>query len=179
MFIFSNSGLRRVTLAMLLACLPLAAVPADEEDDEDEGYEVHTTLDEVRDLQALGARAAELGVPILLMFASVDCDYCERLEAEVLGPMRLAGEDPRRVLLRKVILESARPVRDFDGQSLGVEQLAARRGVGMVPTLYLLAPDGRELVPKIVGYTSPDFYPAYLDSAIDVARELMRRSKGR
>jgi len=96
----------------------------------------------------------------------------------VLGPMTLAGDDPRRVLLRKVMLETVDSLRDFQGRAISADELARRYGVGMVPTLYLLDGDGRELVPRIVGYTSPDFYPAYLDQAIEVARELLRQGEG-
>ncbi len=159
-------------LAATLLCLFAGLALADEGE---AGDGPHTRLTEVGDLQALGAVARQAGVPILLMFASEECPYCERLEAEVLGPMTLAGDDPRRVLLRKVMLETADGLRDFQGRAVSADELARRKGVGMVPTLYLLDGEGRELVPRIVGYTSPDFYPAYLDQAIDVARGLMRR----
>jgi len=151
-----------------LFALPLAA---------DDGLqnEPHTVLPQIDDLQALGEHARQQGVPILLMFASEECPFCERLEAEVLGPMRLAGDDPRRVLLRKVMLETATELRDFQGRGTTAGELAQRREVDMVPTLYLLDAEGHALVPKMVGYTSPDFYPAYLDQAIEVARTLMQR----
>ena len=170
----SNALFRQVLFAALLTlfCPPLLA---DEEDESDDAA-AHTLLTEVVDLQALGQRARAVGVPILLMFASEDCHYCERLEAEVLGPMKFAGEDPQRVLLRKIMLETPRPLRDFQGREVEAGELAAAYRADVVPTLYLLDAEGRALVPKIVGYTSPDFYPAYLDQAIDVARTLMRRA---
>ena len=160
---------RWLTLALL--CLFVGPLLADEDEDGP-----HTVLIEVSDLQALGRIARETGVPVLLMFAREDCHFCERLEAEVLGPMRLAGDDPRRVLLRKIMLETPDSLRDFQGRGISADELARQKGVGMVPTLYLLDGDGRELVPRIVGYTSPDFYPAYLDQAIDVAHARLRQA---
>ncbi len=133
------------------------------------------TIEEVHDFQALGREAAAHRVPILLMIASEDCHYCERLEEEVLAPMRLDGADPRDVLLRKLTLEDSAPVRDFQGQRVSAEEMAMRFHYSVTPTLFLLDPEGRSLVPPIAGYTSPDFYPAYLDQAIDVARRLLRR----
>ena len=162
---------------LVLALLCLFAGPALANEDDRAGNGPHTVLMEASDLQALGRIVREAGVPILLMFASEDCHFCERLEAEVLGPMKLAGDDPRRVLLRKIMLETPDSLRDFQGRNISSDELARRKKVGMVPTLYLLDGDGRELVPKIVGYTSPDFYPAYLDQAIDVARARLRQSK--
>ena len=169
-----NSIIRQGSALILLGLFTLPVL-ADEDDMAEDGP--HTQLTEVSDLQALGRIVYEAGVPILLMFASEDCHFCERLEAEVLGPMTLAGDDPRRVLLRKVMLETPDSLRDFQGREISADELARRKGVGMVPTLYLLDGNGRELVPKIVGYTSPDFYPAYLDQAIDVARARLRQSK--
>ncbi|HHH49262.1 MAG TPA: hypothetical protein ENK51_10305 [Gammaproteobacteria bacterium] len=166
----------RQGFVLVLLGLFAGPVPADEEGAENGP---HTRLVEVDDLQALGQTARQAGVPILLMFASEECPYCERLEAEVLGPMVLAGDDPRRVLLRKVMLETADSLRDFQGRMVSADELARRKGVDMVPALYLLDGTGRELVPRIVGYTSPDFYPAYLDQAIDVARGLLPRGEGR
>ncbi len=160
-------------LALALLCLFAGPVLSDEDDTAEDGP--HTALTEVDDLQALGRMVHEASVPILLMFASEDCHFCERLEAEVLGPMKLVGDDPRRVLLRKIMLETPDSLRDFQGREISADELARRNKVDMVPTLYLLDGDGRELVPKIVGYTSPDFYPAYLDQAIDVARVLLRQ----
>jgi len=171
-----QNSIIRQWLALVLLCLFAGPALADEDEATDGP---HTRLTEVGDLQALGRAAREAGVPILLMFASEVCPYCERLEAEVLGPMTLAGDDPRRVLLRKVMLETVESLHDFQGREVSANELARRKKVAMVPTLYLLDGDGRELVPKMVGYTSPDFYPAYLDQAIDVARELLRQGEGR
>lgn len=161
---------------LALLCSVVGPLMADEHD-KDEADAPHTLLPEVDDLMALGETARDAGVPILLMFASEDCPFCERLEAEVLGPMRLVGDDPRRVLLRKVMLESPTVLHDFRGRETTVGELAGLKKVYVVPTLFLLDAEGRELVPKMVGYTSPDFYPAYLDQAIDVARELLRQGE--
>lgn len=132
-------------------------------------------IEEARDFQALGRVAAEHGVPILLMIASEDCTYCEQLEEEVLAPMRLAGADPREVLLRKLTIESPGAVRDFQGQAIGAGAMAERFHYSVTPTIYLLDAEGHELVPPIPGYTSPDFYPAYLDQAIAAASQLLQR----
>ena len=43
----------------------------------------------------------------------------------------------------------------------------------MTPTIALVNADGEALVPNIIGYQSPDFYPAYLEQAIDVSREII------
>jgi thioredoxin-related protein len=129
----------------------------------------------VEDLAAVAADARRSGVPILLVFAAEDCEYCQRLEDEVLGPMRLAGVEPGRVILCKVMLEDYQQLRDFQGHTLSASSYARRHKVQVTPTVALVNAEGKPLVPNIVGYQSPEFYPAYLDQAIEVSRELVAR----
>lgn len=168
--------LRRIVMlgiGIVCAGLALAAAAADDEyadsDTVAEALRVTTT----EDLAALGVLAQEKGVPILLMFSTEDCGYCKRLEAEVLGPMRKAGVDPQRVILRKVMLDSYGSLRDFSGHKRSAESFGTRRGIDVVPTLELVDAGGKPLVPKIVGYQTPGLYDEYLDQAIDVSLSLL------
>ncbi len=127
------------------------------------------------DMTVLSKLSRENGVPILLMFATENCHYCKRLETEVLGPMRLAGIDPQRVILRKVMMEKYDTLRDFKGRERNAENFVIDRGVEVVPTLQLVDATGKELVPQIVGYQTPGLYDDYLEKAIDVSQALLRK----
>ncbi len=127
------------------------------------------------DMTVLSKLSHENGVPILLMFASEDCYYCKRLETEVLGPMRLAGIDPQRVILRKVMMDKYDTLRDFSGRERNAENFGIDRGVEVVPTLQLTDATGRELVSKIVGYQTPGLYDDYLEKAIEASQALLKR----
>ena len=48
--------------------------------------------------------------------------------------------------------------------------LAAALGIRLAPTVVFLGPDGSELAERLVGYSSPDFYGAYLEQRIEQAR---------
>lgn len=128
-----------------------------------------------QNMSALGRLARENGVPILLMFSTEHCTYCKQLEAEVLGPMRLSGVDPKRIVLRKVMMDEYETLRDFSGRERNAESFSISRGVEIVPTLQLVDAEGNELVPKIVGYQTPGLYSAYLEKAIDVSQSLLKR----
>jgi len=149
--------------------------PVEMDEDEDllvpEKLRLVTSLD----MTILSKLSRENGVPILLMFASEDCHYCKRLETEVLGPMRLSGIDPQRVILRKVMMDKYDTLRDFSGRERNAENFAIDRGVEVVPTLQLVDAMGRELVPKIVGYQTPGLYDVYLEKAIDVSQTLLEK----
>ena len=167
--------LHRSALAALLSvglCMPLAA-----EVELDDGDEVRVdpalVLPIADDLAALGAAAQRASVPILLMYSTSDCEYCAHLESEVLGPMRLSGADPRRVIVRKVVMEEYESLRDFSGQKRNTDSYGRVQGVFVVPTVALVDGQGKDLVPKIVGYQTPGLYEKYLDQAIETSRQIL------
>jgi hypothetical protein len=93
----------------------------------------------------------------------------------VLGPMRKAGIDPKRVILRKVMMDEYDTLRDFSGCERNAESFSIYRVVEIVPTLQLVDAEGNELVPKIVGYQAPDLYGDYLEKAIEVSQGLLEK----
>lgn len=164
-----------LTCVLVIACT--GVVIAAEESDMDYGIE-DAVPEKLRvamtdDLVAVGALSQENGVPILLMFSTEDCMYCKRLEAEVLGPMQKSGVDPKRVILRKVMMDEYDTLRDFSGHERNAESFAINRGVEIVPTLELVDATGKTLVPKIIGYQTPGLYGDYLEKAIDVSQSLL------
>lgn len=172
---FLLGKLRLLVCVLAAACASIAL--AAEESDMDYGTAVPAQLRVAMtdDLAAVGALSQEKGVPILLMFSTEDCSYCKRLEAEVLGPMRKAGIDPKRVILRKVMMDEYDTLRDFSGDTRNAESFGITRGVEIVPTLELIDSTGKALVPKIVGYQTPGLYGSYLEKAIEVSQSLLEK----
>lgn len=159
---------------MLLTISPLLADPPDS--DKQANVISKHSLPIIRDLAALGEESRRAGVPILLMFSSESCGYCKRLEEEVLRPLRLSGIDPQQVLVRKVMLDEYETLRLFSGKSQEADRYASsEHGVSVVPTVALLDSNGKQLVPKIVGYNTPGLYEGYLDEAIKVSNQLLKQ----
>lgn len=152
------------------------AMAVDLEMDDDDAYvEPSLVLPVAENLEALGNSSRNATVPILIMYSTEDCQFCARLESEVLGPMRLSGADPEKVIVRKVLMEDYETLRDFNGKERDAESYAIERGVEVVPTVVLVDENGAELVPKIVGYQTPGIYDAYLDKAIEVSQMLLEQ----
>lgn len=135
-------------------------------------------LEPVDDLQALGADAAERGVPIVLAVTRRECGYCATLKREILEPLRLAGDDPRRVLIRELMVDSEARVIAFGGAATTAQALANAYDAPFTPTVLLIGPDGAELAERIVGINTPEMYGWYLDRSIDEATAALRRGRG-
>lgn len=129
-----------------------------------------------RDFQALGERAEARDLPILLMFSSPYCSYCEVVEEEFLVPMLRGGHYDDRVLIRKVQMTVGnRELADFQGGTVTVDDLAARYDVDLTPTVVFLDSEGRPLAEKLVGITTVDYYGGDLDEGIDTALRRLQR----
>ena len=176
----TRSAAKYYLLAGLVIAGPLfysvaMAVDLDDESDNEAYVEPSLVLPIAEDLEALGSSSLSATVPILLMYSTEDCPFCARLESEVLGPMRLGGADPERVIVRKVVMEEYETLRDFSGKKRDAESYAVGQGVEVVPTVVLVDEKGNELVPRIVGYQTPGLYETYLDEAIKVSQTLLEQ----
>jgi len=128
-----------------------------------------------RDLALAGRQAGRACVPLLLEFAADDCDYCTLLEEEVLNPTLLNRDYEQRVLMRKLVLDRGIKLRDFAGKSINASDLANQYRVFVTPTLLFVDSKGRELAERMIGVTTLEFYGGYLDQALDVAQEKLRK----
>lgn len=130
------------------------------------GEENAATVAVANDLKSIAATAHSDKLPILLVYSAEDCEYCQRLEADVLNPMILSGDFEQRIIVRKVMIDSAVQIKDFQGKPVEPDQFAYRQGVEVTPTLQFVDARGNKLVPNMIGYQGPDLYAAYLENAI-------------
>lgn len=128
-----------------------------------------------RDLRSAAAQAETACIPLLLEFAADYCDYCVLLEEEVLKPMLLDRDYDQRVLVRKLSIDQAARLRDFDGHRVTAARLAERYRISVTPTLIFVDRRGQELTERMVGVTTLEFYAGYLDRALDSASETLRQ----
>lgn len=127
-----------------------------------------------RDLRADARLAAASHQPLLLFFSLEGCPYCARVRREYLGPMSGNAEDAKRVLIRELPIEATLP--GFDGKPRPAREIADAYRVTLFPTVVLVDAEGRALADPLVGFSSPDFYGATLDSRIDTARDKIKQN---
>lgn len=143
--------------------------------DEDEVKYDGPEVPVVSDLSSLTPDSDERHVPILLMFSAEDCEYCERLEEDVVRPMMLSGDFDKRAIFRKVMVDNVEQLTDFMGKRIDAEKFAYRRNVDVTPTLMFVDANGNELAPKVIGYQASGLYMAYVNAAIDASTKVILR----
>ena len=153
-------GLRVLIWQVILAC---ALLPLDDAARADQGPVIS------RDLRADARVAAQNHQPLLLFFTLEGCPYCERVRREYLGPMSRDPEQARRALIREVPIEAT--LAGFDGAPRSARDLAGAFNIRLYPTVVLVDAGGAALAEPLVGFSSPDFYGAYLDQRIDTAQK--------
>ncbi len=154
----------KITAALLALLLPFAAGAVE--------------LREVANLQKEGAASDRCGRPILLMFSSHYCPYCERVEEEFLKPMLISGDYDDRVIIRKVHIDvPTRAITDFDGSATTVGELSVRYNIMVTPTLVYVDGAGKELSERQVGMTTPDYFGGFIDQRIADARERLAEQR--
>ncbi len=136
------------------------------------------TLPLASDLQQDGVASKRDGTPIMVFYMSEDCPYCEEVKGLYLEPMVRSGQYHGRLIIRMVDTEGAEYLRDFHGKRMNHEEFADDQGASFTPVLKFYDYQGNELVPELLGYTSPDFYLAYLENAIETSiNKLCPRTK--
>ena len=112
------------------------------------------------------ARALKAGQPLLVMVSLHRCPWCEEVRNNYLAPMRAQ----ERLPVVQVDMLSPRQTRDLQGAPTTHEALVRAWDVKVAPTVLFLGPQGKEVADRLVG-GSPDFYSAYLDRRLALARE--------
>jgi thioredoxin-related protein len=120
--------------------------------------------------QALLRESARDGSVIVALFSLQGCPYCVAIRRDQLR--HLAREQAARGL--RVVEYDRSDTTPFEAKipraAASPAALAATLGIRLAPTVVFLGSDGSELAERLVGYSSPDFYGAYLEQRIEQAR---------
>ena len=132
---------------------------------------------EVNDFLGLRTEMQEKKLPLLLAFRADYCGYCAQLEREYLNPMVQSDKYTNRILIRRFSLGKEETITDFNGKPINADDFANRYHAYITPTLVFLDTQGKEVAEHLLGYNNPDFYGAYLESAIETAHQAVINEK--
>lgn len=132
-------------------------------------------LPEITDFTVEAKESKSKQAPILVLFMSKSCPYCEQVLEEFLLPMQRRPQYDSKVIFRQVDIGSSRKLTNFNGKPISQSAFAKANEVWAVPTVVLFDAEGRVLT-KIIGLLTVDFYLAYLDNAIDESQAKIKAS---
>lgn len=110
--------------------------------------------------------------PLIVMVSLEGCPFCKTARQSYLGPM--LRDD--KLTIVQVDMRSKRDVQDAMGKPTTHDDLVRGWKVRIAPTVLFLGAGGRELAPRLVGASLPDFYGAYLDQRLATARQALKAS---
>lgn len=120
-------------------------------------------------LASTAGLAADSGAA-LLVFTKEGCNFCERLMRDQIAPLKLNPElDWLKIVEVPMAGEAA--IALPDGRRASGRALSKAYDIKLAPTVIFLDRKGAVAAPQLVGYTSPDFYGAFLDQRVEQLRE--------
>ena len=112
------------------------------------------------------ALALATGSPLVVMVSLEGCPFCKVVRESYLMPMRQEQGLP----VVQVDMRSQRSVKNFNRLATTHEALIAAWRIELAPTVLFFGRQGVEVAQRLVGGYIPDFYGAYLDERLDLAR---------
>ncbi len=135
-----------------------------------------STIKTVKDFRELQQQASREKLPVLLLFTSEGCDYCEAIRVNYLNPMIGSGEYQNTILFRQLHMDEFSLLRDRQGKLVGGDQLALQFSVDVAPTILFLNAEGKEIAERIVGLSGVDYFDKTLLLHIQQAVKVLSRS---
>ena len=103
--------------------------------------------------------------PLVVMVSLQGCAFCKVVRENYLQPVRASG-----LQVVQVDMRDHRGLIDCDGTALTQDAWVRKQGIKLAPTVLFFGAQGREVATRLKGAYLPDFYGAYLDDQLTVAR---------
>jgi len=126
------------------------------------------TLPSTESLAASLDQALRVKQPLVVMVSLHGCAFCKVVRENYLQPLRASG-----LQVVQVDMRDSRALVDFDGAALTHDAWVRKQGIKLAPTVLFFGAQGREVAARLKGAYLPDFYGAYLDEQLTVARRVV------
>jgi thioredoxin-related protein len=124
------------------------------------------TLPSTESLAVSLEQALQAKQPLVVMVSLHGCAFCKVVRENYLHPLRTSG-----LHVVQVDMRDARALVDFDGTPRTHDTWVRKMGIKLAPTVLFFGAQGREVASRLKGAYLPDFYGAYLDEQLAVARK--------
>lgn len=131
-------------------------------------------VQQTENLHEAARLSSQKALPILLVFSATHCPYCVMLEDEILKPMLISGDYGEKIIIRKINIDLADSLRDFDGKEIKAGDFVNRYNVFVTPTMLFLDSNGNELAKRMIGINTVEMFGGFVDEAIDQSIKMIR-----
>ena len=122
------------------------------------------------DLQQSAATAAKHQVPIVIFVTATWCNYCRKLEQNILEPLFETTDLESYGEFRQLLLDKSHwMMKNFDGSDIEMKKLGPKLGVKVAPTTLFFNSKGEQIAEPIIGLTLEEFYPGNLERSLNQA----------
>ena len=156
---------RRALLQKLAVGLPMWGVAA-------RAWAIPVALPVTDSLPNALATALQAKQPLVVMASLPGCPFCKIVRENYLHPLRDSG-----LQIVQIDMRDNRTMVDFDGTSSTQDAWIRKYGVKLAPTVMFFGNQGREVAARLKGAYIADFYAAYLDEQLVVARQAVLTHK--
>ena len=133
-----------------------------------------TDLPAAQNLRTDAEKAAQAGGPLIVVYSRKDCKYCETVKRDYLKPLAANPRYRDKVIVRQINQDSDAPLVDFRGEATTHARFTASEKIKLVPVVAFYGPQGKQLAEPIVGARLPDFYPGYLEDAVEKSSQAIK-----
>jgi thioredoxin-related protein len=126
------------------------------------------TLPSTESLTVSLDQALRVKQPLVVMVSLQGCAFCKVVRENYLQPLRASG-----LQVVQIDMRDNRALVDFDGTALTHDAWVRKQGIKLAPTVLFFGAQGLEVATRLKGAYLPDFYGAYLDEQLAVARRVV------
>lgn len=128
-------------------------------------FAANITLPSTSSLALSLEQALQVKQPLVVMVSLHGCPFCKVVRENYLHPLLSSGLQVVQIDMRDM-----RSLVDFDGASLTQDAWIRKQNIKLAPTVMFFGAQGREVASRLKGAYLPDFYGAYLDEQLAIAR---------
>lgn len=130
-------------------------------------------MDTIDNWKAVAESARRGRMPVVILIDQADCPYCRVVEGEFFSAILAGGEFDNKAVFGKISLDPGEYITLSDGDRVPTRDFLQPFTTGLTPTVIFIDADGNELVERMIGLTTPDFYGVYLERSIRKARAVL------
>ncbi|NKB77147.1 MAG: thioredoxin fold domain-containing protein [Gammaproteobacteria bacterium] len=130
-------------------------------------------MKKVENWQVISKLAKDAGQPIILLIDQSDCPFCRRVESEFFAAIFAGGEFSERAIFGKVSIDEGETIVNKKGDQISTREFLSPYSSDFTPTVLFIDGEKNELVERMVGLMTPDYYGYYLEKSIEKAISLV------